>query len=137
MYPAEIVIPFKNQLTSQKFISLETADAVHDFFKNAEGTVLLVVNSVCGCAAGAARPGVLASLNHSKKPDHLVTVFAGVDKEATEAARRYLLPYPPSSPAIALLRNGELLHMIERHMIEGRTAEMLAEHLKAVYDQYC
>lgn len=137
MYPAEIVIPFKTQLTSKNFKSLETAEEVDSFFKTAQGTVLLVINSVCGCAAGAARPGVIMSLDHPKKPDHLVTVFAGVDKEATEAARRYLLPYPPSSPSIALLKDGELLHMIERHMIEGRTAEMLADHLKAVYDEYC
>jgi putative YphP/YqiW family bacilliredoxin len=137
MYPAEIVIPFKTQLTSRNFKSLETAEEVDNFFSTAKGTVLLVINSVCGCAAGAARPGVLMSLDHSKKPDHLVTVFAGVDREATEAARRYLLPYPPSSPSIALLKDGELLHMIERHMIEGRTAEMLADHLKAVYDEYC
>lgn len=137
MYPDEIVIPFKSQLTSRNFKSLETAEDVNRFFSSAKGTVLLVVNSVCGCAAGAARPGVLMSLNHPRKPDHLATVFAGVDKEATEAARRYLLPYPPSSPCIALLKDGELLHMIERHMIEGRTAEMLAEHLRAVYDEYC
>lgn len=137
MYPAEIVIPFKTQLTSRNFKSLETAEEVDHFFSTAQGTVLLVINSVCGCAAGAARPGVLMSLDHPKKPDHLVTVFAGVDREATEAARRYLLPYPPSSPSIALLKDGELLHMIERHMIEGRTAEMLADHLKAVYDEYC
>lgn len=137
MYPAEIVIPFKTQLTSKNFKSLETAEEVDSFFKTAQGTVLLVINSVCGCAAGAARPGVLMSLDNPKKPDHLVTVFAGVDKEATEAARRYLLPYPPSSPSIALLKDGELLHMIERHMIEGRTAEMLADHLRAVYDEYC
>lgn len=137
MYPAEIVIPFKTQLTSKNFKSLETAEEVDNFFQTARGTVLLVINSVCGCAAGAARPGVLMSLDHPKKPDHLVTVFAGVDREATEAARRYLLPYPPSSPSIALLKDGELLHMIERHMIEGRTAEMLADHLRAVYDEYC
>lgn len=137
MYPAEIVIPFKSQLTSRNFKSLETAEDVNRFFSSAKGTALLVVNSVCGCAAGAARPGVLMSLDHPRKPDHLVTVFAGVDREATEAARRYLLPYPPSSPSIALLKDGELLHMIERHMIEGRTAEMLAEHLRAVYDEYC
>lgn len=137
MYPPELVIPFKNQLIDHRFISLETAEEVDEFFRTQRGTALLVVNSVCGCAAGSARPGVIMSLNHSKRPDHLITVFAGVDKEATEAARRYLLPYPPSSPSIALLKDGELLHMIERHMIEGRSPEMIAHHLKALYDQYC
>ncbi|MCS6980820.1 MAG: BrxA/BrxB family bacilliredoxin [Flavobacteriales bacterium] len=137
MYPPELVIPFKNQLTDHQFISLETAEEVDEFFRTQRGTVLLVINSVCGCAAGSARPGVIMSLNHPKRPDHLITVFAGVDKEATAAARRYLLPYPPSSPSIALLKDGELLHMIERHMIEGRSPEMIAQHLKALYDQYC
>jgi len=138
MYPHEIVIPFKNQLTDNQFISLETEESVDNFFKtHTTGSILLVINSVCGCAAGSARPGVLMSLKNEKKPDYFITVFAGVDKEATAAARRYLLPYPPSSPSIALFKNGELIHMIERHMIEGRSADMIAQHLKSLYNTYC
>jgi putative YphP/YqiW family bacilliredoxin len=102
------------------------------------GTTLVVVNSVCGCAAGAARPGVKLAVQHSDvKPDRLVTVFAGVDKEATQTAREYMLPYPPSSPSIALFKNGELVHFVERHHIEGRSAEMIANHLVMAFDEYC
>ena len=102
-----------------------------------EGTVLLVVNSVCGCAAGMARPGVKMSLDSDKKPEKLVTVFAGVDKAATERAREYMLPYPPSSPSIALFKDGRLIHFLERHHIEGRPAVAIAENLKMAYERYC
>lgn len=138
MYPQEIVIPCRGQLTENGFESLETAEAVENFFQNASGeTSILVVNSVCGCAAGTARPGVLRSLTAEKIPGKLATVFAGVDREATDAARAHMLPYPPSSPSIAIFKNGELVHFVERYMIEGRSAEMIAEHLKACYEQFC
>ena len=138
MYPQDIVIPCPGQLTENGFESLETAEAVESFFQNtANETSLLVVNSVCGCAAGTARPGVLRSLANEKIPAKLATVFAGVDREATEAARTHMLPYPPSSPSIAIFKNGELVHFVERYMIEGRSAEMIAEHLKACYEQFC
>jgi putative YphP/YqiW family bacilliredoxin len=101
------------------------------------GTTLVVVNSVCGCAAGAARPGVRLSLKNGKLPQHLTTVFAGVDRDAVEQARKYMLPYPPSSPAIALFKDGKLVHMLERHHIEGRTADMIAENLKVAFDEFC
>lgn len=122
-------------LTENGFEELRDAQAVEAFLKR-EGTALLVVNSVCGCAAGSARPGALQSLDHSKKPDHLGTVFAGVDREAVELARRHMLPFPPSSPCVALFKDGELVHMVERHHIEGRTAEALAENLREAYEEY-
>jgi len=138
MYPQEIVVPCRGQLTENGFESLESADAVEKFFENSNNeTTVLVVNSVCGCAAGTARPGVLRSLTNEKIPARLATVFAGVDREATDAARAHMLPYPPSSPSIAIFKNGELVHFVERYMIEGRSAEMIAEHLKACYDQFC
>lgn len=138
MYPQEIVIPCRGQLTENGFESLETAEAVENFFQTTSGeTSLVVINSVCGCAAGTARPGVLRSLAGEKIPGKLATVFAGVDREATEAVRAHTLPYPPSSPAIAIFKNGELVHFVERYMIEGRSAEMIAEHLKACYEQFC
>jgi putative YphP/YqiW family bacilliredoxin len=111
---------------------------VDNHMKNQKGTTLMVINSVCGCAAGAARPGVLYSLKLSdKKPDHLATVFAGFDMDAVAKVREYALPYPPSSPAIGLFKDGELIHFVERHHIEGRNAQMIAEHLKEVYETYC
>ncbi len=138
MYPEEIVAPMKGQLTEAGFTELTTADAVDNHLKDHEGTSLVVINSVCGCAAGAARPGVLMALESSaKKPDHLTTVFAGFDIEATERAREYTLPYPPSSPAIALFKDGELAHFVERHHIEGRSAEMIAGHLEQVFQEFC
>lgn len=137
MYPPEVVIPCRSQLTDNGFESLESAEAVRNFFNNAAGVSLVVVNSVCGCAAGTARPGVLRSLDAAKTPAKLATVFAGVDREATETARSYMLPYPPSSPSIAIFKDGELVHFVERYMIEGRSAEMIAEHLKACYEQFC
>ena len=117
--------------------SLHTSAEVDEVLQSPEGTTLLVVNSVCGCAAGAARPGVIAALQSEKKPDRVVTVFAGVDMEATKTAREYLLPYPPSSPAIALFKDGALVHMIERHHIEGRPAPLIAANLRAAFEEYC
>ena len=137
MYPAEIVNPMKFELTEAGFEEMTTVDAVDSTLNEGEGTVLVMVNSVCGCAAGSARPGVKMSLENGKKPSKLTTVFAGFDLEATEQARKHMLPYPPSSPAIALFKDGRLVHMVERHHIEGRTPDMIAENLKAAYDEYC
>ena len=136
MYPESLVKPMKAELVSSGFEDLTTSDAVEKAIKQ-DGTVLVVVNSVCGCAAGAARPGIKLSLSHTKKPGKLTTVFAGFDTEAVAQARKHFSPYPPSSPAIALFKNGELVHMVERHNIEGRTAAMIADHLKMVYDEFC
>jgi putative YphP/YqiW family bacilliredoxin len=122
------------QVGFEELISPENVDAV---LNEKSGSVLLVINSVCGCAAGNARPGVKKAIQHIKKPSKLTTVFAGVDREATEQARKYLLPYPPSSPAIALFKDGKLVHMLERHHIEGRPADMIAENLKMAFDQFC
>ncbi|KAA9354973.1 BrxA/BrxB family bacilliredoxin [Larkinella humicola] len=138
MYPPHLVAPMKDDLLSVGFEDLSTAEKVDEAMDNAEGTMLVVVNSVCGCAAGAARPGVKAALNLSGiKPDKLVTVFAGVDSEATARMREYLLPYPPSSPAIGIFKDGELVHFIERHHIEGRSAQMIAQHLEMAFEEFC
>ncbi len=138
MYPPHLVAPMRAQLTDNGFTSLETAEAVDQFMANAKGTTLVVVNSVCGCAAGAARPGVLGALHYSDvKPDNLVTVFAGADIEATNKMREYCLPYPPSSPAIAIFKDDELVHFIERHHIEGRNAQMIGEHLITAFEEFC
>ena len=138
MYPEHLVAPMRNDLTVAGFKELKTSAQVDDQLKDQKGTTLLVINSVCGCAAGAARPGVKWAVEHSsKKPDNLTTVFAGVDKEAVEKAREYTLPYPPSSPSIALFKDGELVHFVERHHIEGRNAQMIGEHLLEVFDEYC
>lgn len=137
MYPPELVAPMKADLINVGFKELLTANEVDEILNKKEGTTLVVVNSVCGCAAGAARPGVKLAINHSKKPKNLVTVFAGVDTEAVAQARKYFLPYPPSSPSMALFKDGKLVHFLERHHIEGRSAEMIAENLKAAFDQYC
>jgi len=136
MYPEEMVLPMKAELSQAGFEELHTAHDVEEAIK-AEGTTLLVVNSVCGCAARNARPGAKMSLDGAKKPDHLVTVFAGVDKEAVDAARMHMFPFPPSSPSMALFKNGELVHMLERHHIEGRPAEMIAENLRDAYNAFC
>lgn len=136
MYPEELVMPMKEELTSAGFEDLTTPEAVLAA-KDSEGTVLMVVNSVCGCAAGAARPGALLSVAGDKKPDKLTTVFAGFDTEAVNEARKHFAPYPPSSPAMALFKDGKLVHFIERHHIEGRNAEMIAENLKMAYDEFC
>lgn len=136
MYPENLVLPMKAELVNAGFEDLRTSDDVNNALKN-EGTVLMVVNSVCGCAAGACRPGVKLSLENGKKPSKLTTVFAGFDSEAVAEARKNFAPYPPSSPSIALFKNGELVHFVERHNIEGRTAAMISEHLKMVYDEFC
>lgn len=128
----------RKDLTDVGFQELKSSQEVQDFMKNAKGTSLLVINSVCGCAAGAARPGVKYAIEHAtKKPQNLATVFAGVDKEAVQTAREFTLPYPPSSPAIALFKDGELVHFIERHHIEGRSAQMIAQHLQMAFDEFC
>lgn len=138
MYPEQLVAPMRSDLTTVGFSELKTAEEVDKHLQNSKGTTLLVINSVCGCAAGAARPGVRWALqNSAKKPDSLATVFAGVDKEAVAKAREYTLPYPPSSPSIALFKDGELVHFIERHHIEGRNAQMIGSHLVEVFEEYC
>ena len=138
MYPPQLVAPMKAELTNSGFQDLATAEAVDQFMKNSKGTSLVVVNSVCGCAAGAARPGVTAAVSRSQiKPDNLATVFAGADLEATAKMREYTLPYPPSSPAVALFKDGELVHFVERHHIEGRSAEMIAQHLEMAFEEFC
>jgi putative YphP/YqiW family bacilliredoxin len=137
MYPAELVKPMKEDLTNVGFKQLTTSDEVDQTIQNSKGTLLVVVNSVCGCAAGNMRPGVKLSLNNSKKPVELATVFAGVDGDATNQARKYFLPYPPSSPSIALFNDGKLVHFLERHHIEGGTAQMIAENLSEAYNEFC
>lgn len=137
MYPPELVAPMHKDLTEHGFKGLQTVEAVDDFMKNMEGTALLVVNSVCGCAAAMARPGAKLAMQNENSPAQSATVFAGVDREATERAREYLMPYPPSSPAIALFKDGKLVHFLERHHIEGRPAEMIAANLKMAFDKYC
>jgi putative YphP/YqiW family bacilliredoxin len=128
----------REDLTSVGFHELTTADDVVSTMENAQGTTLVVVNSVCGCAAGAARPGVKMALSKTEvKPDNLVTVFAGADLDATAKMREYLLPYPPSSPAIGIFKDGELVHFIERHHIEGRSAQMIAQHLEMALEEFC
>ncbi|MFM2225808.1 MAG: hypothetical protein RJA07_2010 [Bacteroidota bacterium] len=136
MYPAEIVNPMKAEMTAVGFEELLTPANV-DVALNREGTTLLFINSVCGCSAGTARPGVRMAINHTKKPNHLTTVFAGFDVDSTKQARAYTLPYPPSSPCIALFKDGQLVHFIERHHIEGRSAEMIAQNLVGAFEQYC
>lgn len=136
MYPAELIKPMREELTSIGFQELFNSDEVNKALSKS-GTALVVVNSVCGCAAANARPGVRMSLDHSKKPDQLFTVFAGVDRDATDAARERMIPFPPSSPSMALFRDGELVHMLERHHIEGRPAELIAENLKEAYSEHC
>lgn len=136
MYPAELVKPMRDDLASAGFEELYTAEAVEKAIQK-EGTTLVVVNSVCGCAAANARPAAKMSLQNDKKPDYAVTVFAGVDTEAVNAARNLMVPFPPSSPSMALFRDGELVHMIERHHIEGRPAEMIAQNLAQAYDEFC
>lgn len=136
MYPAELVKPMREDLTVVGFEELHTAEDVNSALAK-EGTTLVVVNSVCGCAAANARPGAKMSLQNAKRPDHIVTVFAGVDREAVDQARQLMVPFPPSSPSMALFKNGELVHMLERHHIEGRPAEMIAENLIDAYNDHC
>lgn len=138
MYPEELVRPMRAELSNIGFDELKTAEDVENHLKEKKGTTLLVINSVCGCAAGTARPGVAMALQNSeKKPVNLATVFAGVDQQATLKAREFTLPYPPSSPSIALFKDGELVHFVERHHIEGRSAEIIGEHLTGVFEEYC
>jgi putative YphP/YqiW family bacilliredoxin len=136
MYPAELVKPMREDLTNVGFEELHTAKDV-DLALAKAGTTLIVVNSVCGCAAANARPGARMSLQNTKRPDHIVTVFAGVDREAVDQARQHMIPFPPSSPSMALFKNGELVHMLERHHIEGRPAQLIAENLTDAYNEYC
>ncbi len=136
-YPEMLVAPMRAELTNSGFTELKSAEDVVSAMSNNNDTTLVVVNSVCGCAAGSARPGILKSLNLSKKPTKLLTVFAGQDLEAVAKVREFMVPFPPSSPAVALFKNGEIVHMVERHMIEGRTADMVADNLAAAYEQYC
>ncbi len=137
MYPAELVKPMKAELVQVGFEDLTTAEEVRDAIENTEGTLLLVINSVCGCAAGNARPGICMSLQNEKTPDRLATVFAGFDLEAVAEARKYTLPYPPSSPSIAMFKNGKLIYFMERHQIEGANSAMIAKTLGKVYDTLC
>ncbi len=137
MYPPELVAPMAKDLTDHGFIALKSGQEVKNLIENSDDPLLLVVNSVCGCAAANARPGAKMSLQHDKAPAELYTVFAGVDREATQVARDFMLPYPPSSPSIALFKNGKLVHMLERHHIEGKPAQLIAQNLMAAYDQYC
>ncbi|NMO97380.1 BrxA/BrxB family bacilliredoxin [Paenibacillus lemnae] len=136
-YMRDMVQPMRDELTSLGIKELTTAEEVETQLPGAAGTALVVVNSVCGCAAGQARPGVARALEGDIKPDHLFTVFAGQDKEATAKAREYFAPYPPSSPSIALLKDGELVHFIERHQVENRSAEEIAADLADAFDRYC
>lgn len=137
MYPPELVAPMKEELVNVGFTELTTPDEVTSTLNDAQGTTLVVVNSVCGCAARNARPAVKLALGNAKKPSQLTTVFAGVDNEATSKAREFMLPYPPSSPSIALFKDGKLVHFLERHHIEGRPAEMIADNLKGAFDEHC
>ena len=136
MYPEEMVKPMRAELTDAGFQDLYSAETVEQAISQT-GTTLVVVNSVCGCEARNARPGAKMSLDNAKKPSNLVTVFAGVDKEAVDKAREHMFPFPPSSPCMALFKDGELVHMLERHHIEGRPAELIAENLKDAFNEYC
>jgi putative YphP/YqiW family bacilliredoxin len=137
MYPEEIVIPMKEELTENGFTELLTPSDVETQLTK-QGTTLVMINSVCGCSAGSARPGVLIAIaNTNQKPDYLTTSFAGFDIDAVKTLRQHLLPYPPSSPAIALFKNGQLVHFIERHQIEGRPAHVIAQNLISAFTQYC
>lgn len=136
MYPAEMVKPMREELVNAGFQELFTPDQVNQAIEK-NGTTLVVVNSVCGCAARNARPGAIMSLKNAKKPNNAITVFAGVDKDAVNAAREKMFPFPPSSPAIALFKDGELVHMLERHHIEGRPADLIAENLMDAFNEYC
>ena len=136
MYPAELVQPMRDELTAVGFEQINDVKKIEDAI-NGAGTTLVVVNSVCGCAAANARPGVRFSLDNEKVPSTLVTVFAGVDREATDAARSMMVPFPPSSPSMALFKDGELVHVLERHHIEGRPADLIAENLRQAFNEHC
>jgi len=136
MYPEELIKPMKAELETAGFTSLSTPTEVEQAIKK-EGTTLVMVNSVCGCAAGTARPGTIAALQFEKTPTTLTTVFAGVDKEATDKAREFMIPFPPSSPCIALFKDGALVHILERHHIEGRSADAIATNLVGAFEEFC
>lgn len=136
MYPEYLVEPMRKELTAVGFEELKTPEDVDTAIKS-EGTVFVVVNSVCGCAAANARPAARVAIQNDKHPDKVVTVFAGMEKDAVNKAREYMLPYPPSSPAMALFKDGKLVHMVERHHIEGRPAQLIADNLVAAFDEYC
>ena len=137
MYPEELCTPMREELTNAGFIELKTEDEVDNFFQKKDVTFLIFINSVCGCAAGSARPGVIESTFNNLKPDYFATVFAGQDKKATQKAREYMAPYPPSSPSIALFKNGEIVHFIERHQIEGNLKHVITQNLIEAYNKYC
>ena len=137
MYPAEVVAPFRADLTSKGFKELTSSEEVDQHLNVTEGTQLVVINSVCGCAARNARPAAKIAIDNSKKPDEILTVFAGFHTEATNQVRKYCLPYPPSSPSMALFKDGQLVHFVERHHIEGQPAEVIAENLVAAFEEYC
>lgn len=137
MYPEHLTIPMEKDLTDYGFQGLKSAEAVSDLLNKKEGTALLVVNSVCGCAAGNCRPGVKMAAQNAKLPTNMATVFAGVDKDAVNKAREFMMPYPASSPSIALFKDGKLVHFLERHHIEGNTAETIAANLKMAFDKFC
>ncbi|MGI9166005.1 MAG: BrxA/BrxB family bacilliredoxin [Pyrinomonadaceae bacterium] len=136
-YPEIMIRPMREDLTRLGFEELKTSEQVDETLQNAKGTLMVVVNSICGCAAGKARPGIALALQHSVRPDKIATVFAGADIEATERARNYFTGYPPSSPSIALLKDGKLVYMLERHQIEGRGPSQIAQELTQAFDQYC
>jgi putative YphP/YqiW family bacilliredoxin len=136
-YPEEAIQPMREELTRLGVVELRTPDAVDETLKNSEGTVMVVVNSICGCAAGKARPGIALALQHDVRPDKVATVFAGADIEATERARSYFTGYAPSSPSIGLLKDGQLVYMMERYQIEGKGPEQIAEELKRAFEQVC
>lgn len=136
MYPEYLVAPMRQELTNAGFEDLRTAEEVEQAIK-AEGTVFVMVNSVCGCAASNARPAATIAAQQEKRPDKFITVFAGMEREAVDAARSYMMPYPASSPSMALFKDGKLVHMIERHQIEGRPAQMIADNLTQAFEQYC
>lgn len=137
MYPESLVMPMKEDLTSIGYEDITTSERVDELINNTPGTTFVVINSVCGCAAGNARPAATMVMNHLKLPNHFATVFAGVDKEAVDQMRKYCLPFPPSSPSMALFKDGKLVHFIERHHIEGSSAQMIAENIKAAFDEFC
>ncbi len=137
MYPEQMTKPMAAELENAGFTSLKTAEEVSAVLDNKEGTVFLVVNSVCGCAASNARPAAISAIKNEKHPDKIVTVFAGVDSEAVAKAREYTFPYPPSSPSMAIFKDGKLVHMVERYMIEGKPIQMVANNLVAAFDEFC
>jgi len=136
-YPEMLVAPMRAELTNAGFTELKTAEEVNNLLPTSKGVSLVLVNSVCGCAAGSARPGIIRSLNNDKKPDNLFTVFAGQDLDAVDSARSFMLPFPPSSPSAALFKDGKLVHFVQRLEVEGHTADQVADNLRTAYDKFC